>query len=306
MHLAIEYERRSRELRFLEDEEHVESVNLRDLQSPRKVMGFRVRYEERDGWEQTCAGIPDWRELNDPGFVDDCTDDQQGLFGEVAEHHESIVAVFLADRDLHQEPMTYQSLAGEGEVCRQARAHLNSRILGEGRTQSSPPGAKESSGELHVPGGFPERIGSATLFDFDNSGHPDRVFRYEMWSSYWRGTVLYVDFHHSKESEKKVSVEDVKQFPCQFDPEQSSSTECPGTAGGGSGAGVEVEFEGQEAVVFGDRTTRLVPFGHEGTTYLLLQGNSARTEYDAAVIRVRDRTKYDPVCLFRRMSEPTS
>jgi hypothetical protein len=203
----------------------------------------------------------------------------------------------------------YRMVRSAGNVCSVAAKFLNNSYKSPANKQLGieiyygDPIDGDDSGVV-LPSGltaFP--IG---YFDFDNDGITDRVFSSEEAGRYISGTILFVAFGDGKEvpaPKKKLSVTDVKIFPCQFDPTVANSSSCPMVSQGADEAGITVNLGSGPQVFFRGRYTVINPIRHKNRTYLVLRGNSTVTEPYAGVIETLGDTSYRATCLLRRRSK---
>lgn len=153
--------------------------------------------------------------------------------------------------------------------------------------------------ELELPNGTSFQ---PVQIDFDNDGFVDQVFSYDGGGSYILGTILYVAYGSKKNdfsNTEKVTISDVKIFPCQFDTSVSKSSNCPTVSQDSDEAGINVSIGNQE-VFFRGRYTDIMLVRYKAKTYLILRSISEDTKMYAAVLEPRGDTKYSSTCLFKK------
>lgn len=203
----------------------------------------------------------------------------------------------------------YTVVRSVGPVCSVAAQYLynyssfNRTLVEEpGRFKNDLDEFKNNPELFHLPSGM--TASPYVDFDFDNDGILDRIFAYDGAGSYIRGSIWFVAFGKSKENSNQkipLTVDDVKVFPCQFDPSVHNSNSCPMISQAADDGGIKVSFSDEKSVFFRGRYTYISPIRYKGRTYLTLGTSSADTEKYSAVIEPIGGTRYRSVCLFKRL-----
>jgi len=263
---------------------------------------LKIRYSSSDGWEESCSSV--WQPLErthiDKGCEKPVDDYLSALKSKPAY---SVITMLMSDLSLREAPMVFQVLENTADVCSVALEYVNDRFLRKTTDLQNLNLLRDGSGTLSLPRRTIDDFVKPSIFDFDNDGKNDRVFSYTGGSSYINGNIFYVDFEFSSNlatSKKSLSVSDVIIFPCQFDPRISSPSSCPTISQEADSTGIDVSFPNSESVVFRGRYTYMVPFRHNDKTYIILKSASKNTQYYSAVIFPYERTRLQPVCLFKR------
>lgn len=193
----------------------------------------------------------------------------------------------------------YALLHGRDPVCREVLGHL--------AHAGAPAATLERLDQLEPVPTFalppPLNQNRARIYDFNNDGRADRVFRYDGAGSYLFGTLLYVVYGEAVPGIDGgvARLSDVHIFPCRFDPAVHASSACAPVSQEADGAGVRVQPPGAASpVFFNGRYTDITPVRYRGRTYLILRGVSGPAARQAAVIEPSGSSGYASTCLFRR------
>lgn len=190
--------------------------------------------------------------------------------------------------------------AGTENVCTAARNFLNDSPRGQPkeRFETLLVAKPAATSEL------PERLSGGALldFDFDNDGFPDEVFEYVNAGSYISGTLLYVRRGTTgPATPKRLQVDEIAIFPCQFDPRVPNSKSCPPLSQDADEAGISISMPKlRRPIFFRGRYTLMEPVRYSGRTYIVLRGNSFGVHGLAAVIEPTGGLNYRSVCLLKR------
>lgn len=216
----------------------------------------------------------------------------------------SVLNKLLHDKSLQQKPMLYQTIKSTSEVCAFVQKNLNSTFLKKDSTINNLLDGHSDKGEFILSDGKTRKsFTSSSLFDFDNDGIVDKIFSYYGAGSYILGTILYVSYGDKNETinkKDKLTIKDIKIFPCQFDKSVKKSSSCPTISQDADEAGISVSFGSGENIFFRGRYTSMIPFKYKNKTYLILRSSSWDTKNSAAVIYPYSKTNFKPVCLFKR------
>ena len=200
----------------------------------------------------------------------------------------------------------YKILKSTGNACPAILAYLNNFLNGP---FSEKLGGVELIRQTNTEGGMLELPSGESLqsieVDFDNDGFVDQVFRYDGGGSYISGTILYVAFGSGKNNftnTEKLSIPEVKIFPCQFDKSVSKSSSCPTVSQESDEAGIKVSI-GKKDVFFRGRYTDIMLVRYKEKTYLILRSTSEDSKMFGAVIEPSGGIKYSSTCLYKKSYE---
>ena len=269
---------------------------------------YQVKYNESNKWEEFCSSEKsygekkwksEWRPINTKRLSTNCNKENNNT-----NFHNNRPFDILSNFDFSDKPMVYKTIKSTHEVCDIALDEVNSRILEKTPAINNLLREHSDKGEFITPNGKPYKtFTSPSLFDFDNDGMLDRVFSYSNAGSYITGDIFYVEYGDQNKTistKDKLTIENIKIFPCQFDNSIIKSSSCPTISQGADGAGIDVSFESGESLFFRGRYTSMTPFKYKNKTYLILRSNSQSTENSAAVIYPYSKTNFKSVCLFKR------
>ncbi len=196
-------------------------------------------------------------------------------------------------------------LTDEHEVCAPARMAM----ISGGLPVTPRPGA------LAVPAWGPpttdlpaELEGSEeSVFDFDNDGAPDRVFRRELMTGYLFGTVLLVQPGHAssqRPARGPTSEARARLLPCQWDPNRHPLRDCPLFSQLADEAGFAVkDSRNGQTVWFRSRYTLLHPFFYKGSTFVEAISTSEIGSKNHLAVLKPHAEGFETSCLFRRIEE---
>lgn len=270
------------------------------------VSGFiyQVRFDPVTKWKEYCGrekftspeewGIK-WKTLDFERADTSCENSDQGS---------DIPFDALSRFTFNDEPMTYKTLVSKDDVCQVALKKINDSFLGNYNDFKDLFSGKAGKGTFITPNGEPyKELKNPDLFDFNNDGVTDQVFRYSGGGSYLLGDIFYVAYGDKDNSRQNniFSISDIYIFPCQFDPSVTASNSCPTISQDADEAGIKVSFrENNESAFFRGRYTSMTPIGYNNKTYIVLESNSQDTELYSAVIYPFEKTKFRCECLFKR------
>jgi hypothetical protein len=202
-----------------------------------------------------------------------------------------------------------QLLKGSDKVCQAVRNELKADFFTFGRYP------KPDVIKLPRPDWIPASVKLAeelyslheSNFDFDNDGKLDRVFEQTFENNYMDGSVLLVQ-HGLSASKLNVSATPMDKnssfFPCQMESIRFRIKDCPPFPNSiGEGNFLVKGKTTKDSVYFRGRYTYLSPFSFQGTTFIGINSRSEDTLNYAAVLKPLPNRKFQPVCLFKRVTE---
>lgn len=153
-----------------------------------------------------------------------------------------------------------------------------------------------------------ELVGSGEcIIDFDNDGKLDRVFIHSLETTYMDGSVLLVQLGSSV---SKLNVTDTPMdkasnfLPCQLSSTPFDIRDCPPFSQKGDEAGFFMKgMTNKNLVHFRARYSSVSPFTFEGINFVGVNSNSEDTKEFVAVIKPLPHRRFEPICLFRRVTE---
>ena len=211
-----------------------------------------------------------------------------------------ILLVWAVDGSAGGTAAPYELVAESAPLCRPAVQFLNGAAQGQPNFQNLSEAVQWRKPHLPSPlDGVP-----LVDFDFDNDGQADQVFISGRWSRYIAGTLIYV--RHAQSSQATANspapMEELKIYPCQFDPRSKGPAHCPPRSQDGDEMGIDTHFPSKGVkIFFRGRYTEISPVRYHERTYLLLKSQSADTERYAALIEPLKNDGFRSVCLFRRV-----
>jgi len=148
---------------------------------------------------------------------------------------------------------------------------------------------------------------SESVFDFDNDGKLDRVFSRDFESNYMDGSVLLVQPGNSS---SKLSVLDAPMdkgswfIPCQMSQDQYEIRDCPTFSQKGDDAGFSMKGRtGGNSIFFRARYSIVSPFTFKRESFIGVSSKSEDTKDFVAVLKPLPNRTFQPMCLFRQVTE---
>ena len=97
---------------------------------------------------------------------------------------------------------------------------------------------------------------------------------------------------------------DAMIIPCQMDFPRPTRADCPPGSQVADEAGLLVKGRSStESVFYRTRYSMVVPFTYRGSSLIGVSSNSGDTREFVAVLRPLPERKFQPMCLFRRVTE---
>lgn len=162
-----------------------------------------------------------------------------------------------------------------------------------------------SQSEIELPGDL--EGSSENIFDFNNDGKLDRVFKKQFENSYNNGTVLLVQ---PGSSEDELSVPDQPMgdtsimLPCQMDSVKHDILECPPFSQKSDDAGFAVKGKTEkDSVRFRARYSTLAVSSFQGVNYLGVRSNSNDTDNYVAILKPMPNGGFQEMCLLQKVTE---
>jgi len=156
---------------------------------------------------------------------------------------------------------------------------------------------------------LPEELARSkeSVFDFDNDGKLDRVIQRDFESDYMYGSVLLVE---RGSSPTKLSVpglpmgKDSWFIPCQMSTTHYEICDCPPFSKKGNDVGFWVgEEEKKGSIYFESRYATVLPFTFAGKNFIGVSSRSWDTKDFVAVLKPMPNRTFQPMCLFKRVTE---
>mgnify|MGYP000483431144 CR=1 FL=1 len=148
---------------------------------------------------------------------------------------------------------------------------------------------------------------SESIFDFDNDGKLDRVFRRIYETNYMDGSGLLVQ---PGSSASALSVSDTPRdknsrfFPCQMSSTRYEIGDCPGFSQKGDDAGFWMKGRpNKNSIYFLARYSTIAPFTFQGDNFIGVGNKVENTKNFVAVLKPMPYRKFKQMCLFRRVPE---
>lgn len=148
---------------------------------------------------------------------------------------------------------------------------------------------------------------SESIFDFDNDGKLDRVFRRLYETNYMDGSVLLVQ---PGSSASVLSVSDTPMdknsrfFPCQMSSTRYEIGDCPAFSQKGDDAGFWMKGgSNKDSIYFLARYSTITPFTFQGDNFIGVSNKVEDTKDFVAVLKPMPLSTFKQMCLFRRVTE---
>lgn len=162
-----------------------------------------------------------------------------------------------------------------------------------------------SQSEIELPGDL--KGSSENIFDFNNDGKLDRVFKKQFETSYNDGTVLLVQ---PGSSEDELIVPDSPMadtsmlLPCQINFVKHGILECHPFSQKSDDAGFTVKGKTEkDSVRFRARYSTLAVSNFQGVNYLGIRSNSSDTENYVVILKPLPNGGFQEMCLLQKVTE---
>lgn len=145
-----------------------------------------------------------------------------------------------------------------------------------------------------------------SVFDFDNDGNIDRVIGLDFQGNYMDGSALLVQRGNSAKmlSVPILPMDKTSWFiPCQMSTSRYGIRDCPIFSQKGDDAGFWMRQKGKESVYFRARYSTVSPFSFNGESYIGVSSQSEDTKNFVAVVKPTPNKGFQPMCLFRKVTE---
>ena len=144
------------------------------------------------------------------------------------------------------------------------------------------------------------------VFDFDNDGNLDLVYKAEFFNTYMSSVVLLVESGTSSK-ELKLAQNPFSNhtwyIPCQLSNPKIKLNSCPPLSQEEDEGGFEITVNNKEELHFRGRYIQLTPRAYKGRNYLWVVSTSADTGNYYAVLEPLPKKKFRPVCLMHFVKE---
>jgi hypothetical protein len=198
---------------------------------------------------------------------------------------------------------------GSTLVCQAVRDELKrdfdtfSKYPDEEKIKLSRPDWNETKVKL------PERLKGCreSIFDFNNDGKMDRVFRRSFENTYMDGSVLLIQPGRSS-TKLIVSASPIHKnsifLPFQLDKVCQNIYDCSPFSQKNDGAGFSMKGRNEkEEVYFRGRYSSVSPFSFKGVNFIGVSTTDEKTKDFVAVLKPLPDGTFQKICLLRRVSE---